>query len=741
MLQYCCSLTLLQVNHYIWRINYKTMKKLILVCQLVSIAFYGIAQNKTLTMQDAMSNARTTLAPENLSQVQFIYGTEDYVYAKRLANGPVWMTGNFKSKEEQPFLSLSQLNQKLKAVQKDTLKAMPFIQFNQGADWILFLNGAKVAFNPAKNTYKTVVSAGLAGKTNAEESEAGYVAYLDNFNLFVSDGKEAKQVTTDGTKDIVYASSVHRDEFGISKGTFWSNNGKQLAFYRMDQQMVSDYPIIDWTSRPAKNVNIKYPMAGDKSHEVTVGIYNAETKAVVYLKTGQPAEQYLTNIAWSPDDKYVYVAVLNRGQNHMKLNQYDAATGDFIKTIFEEKDEKYVEPLVPMLFLKTDPSKFIWQSNRDGWNHLYLYDLKGKVLKQLTKGNWEVIEVKGFNPKGDQLYYVSTEESPITRNLYVLDIKSGKSKRITQGFAVHNAQVSSSGNTVIDSYSSQDQPRVIQLVETASAKTKVLLTAANPLAAYATEKSSIFTIKSNTNDDIYCSLYKPTNFDNAKKYPVIVYWYGGSHAQLITNSWNAGAGDYWFRYMAQQGYVVLTIDTRGSDNRGKAFEQSMFRKVGDVQMEDMMKAVDHLKGLPYVDSSNMGLFGWSFGGFNTVDFMVSHPGVFKAAVAGGAVINWKFYEVMYTERYMDTPQENPEGFAATNLSDKVGNLKGNLLLIHGIQDPVVLQQNTVDFVKHAVDKNVQVDYMIYPGHEHNVTGKDRAHLYQKVTDYFMLHLK
>jgi dipeptidyl-peptidase-4 len=741
LLQYCCSLTLLQVNHYIWRINYRTMKKLILVCQLVSIAFYGIAQNKTLTMQDAMSNARTTLAPENLSQIQFIYGTEDYVYAKRLANGPVWMTGNFKSKEEQPFLSLTQLNQKLKAVQKDTLKAMPFIQFNQGADWILFLNGAKIAFNPAKNTYKTVVGADLTEKTNAEESAAGYVAYLDNFNLFVSDGTAAKQVTTDGTKDIVYASSVHRDEFGISKGIFWSNNGKQLAFYRMDQQMVSDYPIIDWTSRPAKNVNIKYPMAGDKSHEVTVGVYNAETKTTIYLKTGQPAEQYLTNIAWSPDDKYVYIAVLNRGQNHMMLNQYDAATGDFIKTIFEEKDEKYVEPLVPMLFLKTDPSKFIWQSNRDGWNHLYLYDLKGKILKQLTKGNWEVIEVKGFNPKGDQLYYVSTEESPITRNLYVLDIKSGKSKRITQGFAVHNAQVSSSGNTVIDSYSSPDQPRVIQLVETASAKTKILLTAVNPLAAYATEKSSIFTIKSNTNDDIYCSLYKPTNFDNTKKYPVIVYWYGGSHAQLITNSWNAGAGDYWFRYMAQQGYVVLTIDTRGSDNRGKAFEQSMFRKVGDVQMEDMMKAVDHLKGLPYVDSSNMGLFGWSFGGFNTVDFMVSHPGVFKAAVAGGAVINWNFYEVMYTERYMDTPQENPEGFAATNLSDKVGNLKGNLLLIHGIQDPVVLQQNTVDFVKHAVDKNVQVDYMIYPGHEHNVTGKDRAHLYQKVTDYFMLHLK
>lgn len=717
------------------------MKKFILVCQLVSIAFYGIAQNKTLTMQDAMSNARTTLAPENLSQIQFIYGTEDYVYAKRLGDGPVWMSGNFKSKADQPFLTLSQLNQKLKTAQKDTLKAMPFIEFNKGPEWIIYLNGSKIALNPSKNAFNTIITTEIAGKTSVEESKAGYVAYLDNFNLFVSNGTEARQVTTDGTKDIVYASSVHRDEFGISKGTFWSNSGKKLAFYRMDQQMVSDYPIIDWTSRPAKNVNIKYPMAGDKSHEVTVGVYNAETKALVYLKTGTPAEQYLTNIAWSPDDKYVYIAILNRGQNHMKLNQYDATTGDFIKTLFEEKDDKYVEPLVPMLFLKNDPSKFIWQSNRDGWNHLYLYDINGKVLKQLTKGNWEVLEVKGFNAKGDQLFYVSTQESPITRNLYALDIKAAKSKRITAGFAVHATQVSTSGNTVIDNYSTPDEPRVIQLVETASAKAKVLLTAANPLAAYNTEKSSIFTIKSNTNDDLYCSLYKPVGLENGKKHPVIVYWYGGSHAQLITNSWNAGAGDYWFRYMAQQGYVVLTIDTRGSDNRGKAFEQSMFRKVGDVQMEDMMKAVDYLKGLPYADTSNMGLFGWSFGGFNTVDFMLNHPGVFKAAVAGGPVINWKFYEVMYTERYMDTPQENPEGFAATNLSDKVGNLKGKLLLIHGLQDPVVLQQNTVDFVKHAVDKNVQVDYMIYPGHEHNVIGKDRAHLYQKVTDYFMQNLK
>jgi dipeptidyl-peptidase-4 len=717
------------------------MKKLILLSYLVAIAFCGYTQNKQLTMQDAMSNARTTLAPENLSQIQFIYGTEDYIYAKRVGNSPVWFSGNSKSAADKPFLTLTQLNQKLTAAQKDTLKMMPMIQFNRGPEWIVYAGGSKLALDPVKNTAIVLVDKSLMGKSVVEESKAGYVAYLDNFNLFVGKGGDQKQVTTDGSADIVYASTVHREEFGITKGTFWSNNGKILAFYRMDQSMVTDYPIIDWTSRPAKNVNIKYPMAGDKSHHVTVGVYNAETKTVVYLKTGEPVEQFLTNVAWSPDDKYVYIAVLNRGQNHMKLNQYDAVTGDFVKTVFEEKDDKYVEPQVPVLFLKNDPSKFIWQSSRDGWNHLYLYDLKGKVLKQLTKGPWEVLEVKGFDAKGDQLFYVSTEESPITRNLYVLNVKSGKSRRITQGFAVHNTQVSTSGNTMIDNYSTPDAPRVIQLVETANAKAKILLKATNPLASYATQNSSIFTIKSKSGDDLYMNLYKPVNYDASKKYPVVVYWYGGPHAQLITNGWNAGAGDYWSRYMAQNGYVVLTVDVRGSDNRGKAFEQSMFRRAGEVQMEDMMNAVDYLKSQSYVDADNMGLFGWSFGGFATTDFMLTHPGVFKAAVAGGPVINWAFYEIMYTERYMDTPQENPEGYAATYLSNRVDQLKGKLLLIHGQQDPVVVQQHSVDFVKHAVDKGVQVDYMIYPGHEHNVMGKDRIHLYQKVTDYFDLYLK
>ncbi len=221
----------------------------------------------------------------------------------------------------------------------------------------------------------------------------------------------------------------------------------------------------------------------------------------------------------------------------------------------------------------------------------------------------------------------------------------------------------------------------------------------------------------------------------------MVYWYGGPHAQLITNSWNGGASDYWFQYMAERGYVVFTIDTRGSSNRGKAFEQSIFRKAGQKQIEDLLAGVAHLQTLPFVDLNRMGLFGWSYGGFMTINFMLTYPGIFQTAVAGGPVTDWNFYEVMYTERYMDRPQENPEGYDQTNLCKRIDQLKGNLLLIHGMQDNVVVMQHSVNLVKAAVDKGVQVDYMIYPGHEHNVLGKDRAHLHQKVTDYFQLHLK
>lgn len=719
------------------------MKKVLAACLLLFIHNCITAQDKMLSMEDAMLKARTTLAPQNLAQLQFYGVTNDYVYLKKVDDKDVWMRGNYSMTADTPFLTLDKLNQQLKNRGIEAVKAMPSIKFTANG-WAMTVNGNKLLLYADTYKYQQLLKKELAQKENAEESGTGYTAYLENYNLFVTGGTAPKQVTTDGSKDIVYASSVHRDEFGISKGTFWSNSGSQLAFYRMDQSMVTDYPIINWAERPAKVELIKYPMAGDKSHHVTVGVYNTSTQTTVWLKTGEPAEQYLTNIAWSPDDKFIFIAIVNRGQDHMWLNKYDAATGNFIKTLFEEKDDKYVEPLVPMLFVKNNPAQFIWQSNRDGWNHLYLYDTSGRLIKQLTKGNWEVLDVKGFDTKAENLYYVSTALSPVNKTLSSLNLKTGLNNIITTAPGVHTTQVSSDGSFVLDVFSTISNPRTVQVIDVKNmlkAKPKVLLQAADPLKDYSPVELSIFTIKNKNGDSLYCRMYKSLLSNFTKKRPALVYWYGGPHAQMITNSWNGGPGDYWFRYMAQRGYVVFTVDTRGSDNRGKAFEQAIFRKQGDAQMEDMMSAVNYLSTQAPVDTSKMGLFGWSYGGFMTTDFMLNHPGVFKAAVAGGPVMDWQYYEIMYGERYMDTPQENPDGYAATNLINQAGKLKGKLLLIHGVQDPVVVQQNSVNFVKACVDKGVQVDYMIYPGHEHNVLGKDRAQLYQKVTDYLMEYLK
>ncbi|MBS1928334.1 MAG: DPP IV N-terminal domain-containing protein, partial [Bacteroidetes bacterium] len=342
------------------------IKSMLVIGISVSSSFSLTAQEKQLTMDDAMLGARTSLAPQNLKQLQFVEGTNRYVYLKKSDNGEIWMQGEYK-KPETAFLDLTSFNAQVRMAGLDTFKNWPSIRFQKDS-WTISSTGAKFRVYPASHRLETLISKEIGKMGNVERSASGYIAYLDNHNLFVSGKVGTNQVTTDGSDNIVYASSVHRDEFGISKGTFWSPSGNLLAFYRMDQSMVADYPIIDWSVSPAVNHNIKYPMAGGVSHQVTIGVYNPQNKSLIYLNTGLPADQYLTNIVWSPNDQYVFVAVLNREQNHMWLNQYDASTGAFLKTIFEETNDKYVEPLHPILFLPNNPNQFIWQSTRDGWN-------------------------------------------------------------------------------------------------------------------------------------------------------------------------------------------------------------------------------------------------------------------------------------------------------------------------------------------------------------------------------------
>ncbi|WP_455782267.1 DPP IV N-terminal domain-containing protein [Phocaeicola coprocola] len=607
------------------------------------------------------------------------------------------------------------------------------------------------------------------GPTNFDFcKENGYMAYTIGNDLYVAhEGDFSSMVNPKVTgnqqqeKDVVYGQAVHRNEFGIMKGTFWSPKGTYLAFYRMDQSMVTDYPQVNTTARIAELVPDKYPMAGMTSHKVTVGIYNVKDGKTIYLQAGDPTDRYFTNISWGPDEKSVFVIELNRDQNHAQLVQYDAVSGQKIGVLYEEKHTRYVEPQHPLIFLPWDDSQFIYQTQRDGFNHLYLMDTKTKLTGEwktgkdsedqyceylktipLTEGNWLVQDVLGFNTSRKEIIIASTEISPLQTNIFSLNVKNGKRTLIGMEDGTHQAKLSASGTYLIDYFTSNNVPREISILPTTGKKGTTLFTATDPLKEnYNLPEITVGTIKAADGEtDLYYRLIKPVNFDPNKKYPAIIYVYGGPHAQMIHNTRFYDARG-WDLYMAQQGYVMLTVDNRGSDNRGIKFENCTFRHLGTEEMKDQVQGAKFLQSLPYVDADKIGVHGWSFGGFMTTNLMLTYPDIFKVGVAGGPVIDWQFYEVMYGERYMDTPQANPEGYKESNLRLKAGNLKGRLEVIIGGMDPTCVPQHSISFLRACIDAGTHPDFFIYPEDGHNMMGRDRVHLHEHITRYFLDHLK
>lgn len=607
------------------------------------------------------------------------------------------------------------------------------------------------------------------GPTNLDFcKENGYMAYTIGNDLYVAHERDFSSMVNPKVtgnqqqeKDVVYGQAVHRNEFGIMKGTFWSPKGTYLAFYRMDQSMVTDYPQVNTTARIAELVPDKYPMAGMTSHKVTVGIYNVKDGKTIYLQAGDPTDRYFTNISWGPDEKSIFVIELNRDQNHAQLVQYDAVSGQKIGVLYEEKHARYVEPQHPLIFLPWDDSQFIYQTQRDGFNHLYLMDTKTKLKGEwktgkdsedkyceylkaipLTEGNWLVQDVLGFNTSRKEIIIASTEISPLQTNIFSLNVKNGKRTLIGMEDGTHQAKLSASGTYLIDYFTSNNVPREISILPTTGKKGTTLFTATDPLKEnYNLPEITVGTIKAADGEtDLYYRLIKPVNFDPNKNYPAIIYVYGGPHAQMIHNTRFYDARG-WDLYMAQQGYVMLTVDNRGSDNRGIKFENCTFRHLGTEEMKDQVQGAKFLQSLPYVDADKIGVHGWSFGGFMTTNLMLTYPDIFKVGVAGGPVIDWQFYEVMYGERYMDTPQANPEGYKESNLRLKAGNLKGRLEVIIGGMDPTCVPQHSISFLRACIDAGTHPDFFIYPEDGHNMMGRDRVHLHEHITRYFLDHLK
>ena len=536
-----------------------------------------------------------------------------------------------------------------------------------------------------------------------------------------------------------------RNEFGFTKGYLWSPDGKKVAFYKKDQSRVTDFPLLNIRTRTGELELIKYPMNGMDSELLQVGVFDFETESTVWMDvTDFTEERFITNLAWSPDASYLFAQVLDRTQHHMKMNQYKVADGSFVRTLLTEDNDAWVEPQDPIWFLEGRTDVFIYRTdNRDGYKNLYLVDTLGTV-RRLTA---VAADVDYVTNDGKSVFYTSAQNSPVENHLYRIDVqlprkkvitkaKLGKPVQLTQGRGWHSVQLNESKKWFLDNVSNLNLPGRMSLCSTDGKKVRELATLEDPLTGWNSCQVELGTVPSADGQyENYYRLIYPKDFDPAKNYPVVLYVYGGPHSQLVQDSWLAEIR-MWEMFMAQKGYIVYVQDNRGTQNRGAAFEKAINRQCGQAEMADQMVGIRRLMEFPYVDKDRIGVHGWSYGGFMTISLITNYPDVFKVAVAGGPVIDWKWYEIMYGERYMDTEATNPEGFSKTSLINKAKDLKGKLLICQGAVDNTVVWEHSLSFIEECVARGVQVDYFPYPTDQHNVMGRRRIHLMDKVTMYF-----
>jgi len=690
---------------------------------------------KDLNLEDAVLQQYRKYAPDRITNFQWLPNSTKYSYLNK-DRGTLLMS-DVNSKEVDVVLTIPEANKILNS----DFHAFYYILWKNENECVIHDRSSFYQLNIESKTGKRLHK--LEEEANSPEFElnSGQLAYLKGNNVMLRD-KNSKiiPVTQNTDPNIVSGQSIAREEFGITKGLFWSKNGKYLAYYEKDETEVHDYPLLNIMDTPATLNTIKYPMAGQLSEKPRIGIFNTQTLNTVYISPKGNADDYLTNVSFTPDEKYLVVAELNRDQNHMWLNVYDAEDGSYIRTLLEETSDQWVEPEHPPYFPCEEENNFVWMSEKDGFMNLYYYDFTGKLKYQATNHNFVVKNILGMSKDKKHLYYSATGENPMNTMVYDFNVKKKRSTLMTTIDGSHRVSVSDNGKYYFDSYSNGNTGNK-SLIYSSKYKSKkqlvkLLNNSINKLKDHKIGDTEIGTIQSNDDTELYYRIIKPWDFDSTKQYPVLVYVYGGPHAQLVTNSWMYGAS-LWMHWMANQGYIIFTLDNRGSANRGFAFESQIHRKLGTVEIEDQVSGINFLKSLSYVDPNRLAVHGWSYGGFMTSSLMLKEPDLFNVGVAGGPVTDWKYYEVMYGERYMDRPEENQKGYNTSSLLSHAQNLKGDLLLIHGTADDVVVMQHNLALVQKFVELGIQMDFFPYPMHQHNVYGKDRVHLMEKVLTYIL----
>lgn len=701
------------------------MKKILLFLLVGALSVQVSAQQK-LTLEDAVMNQYRNYYPKNTTFFNWIPGTQDYSFLS--PDYQTLLRGNVKNDKTSTIITTGDLTK----IGGEPVQYVNVEAWKDANSFYTIIGQRMFLVNCLDKTGKEVGSFPNMIEHQDFSPKSGAMTYTVANQLYISTISFPVSV---GEAEWVSGQPIARSEFGITKGTFWSNNGNLLGYYQKDESLVADYPLLNINTPTGSLKSIKYPMAGQRSEKSHVSVFNLKTQESVTINPTGRTDDYLTNFGWGPKDDFFYIAEVNRAQNQMKLNKYNANTGELVKTLFQEKNDKWVEPEHPVYFI--NDNQFVWMSERDGFMNLYLYDDNGALVKKLTSNKWVAQDIIGHDDKGN-VYFQGTGPNAMESHCFVVNINSGEQRQLTEGAGTHAVSFSSDYAYMFDAMSSRTIPNKEVIYSLAKSKiAREVLTAPNPYEGVTMGTAEFGTIKAaDGKTDLNYRLIKPSNFDASKKYPVLVYVYGGPHAQMITDTWGGGAS-LWMYWMAEQGYLVYTLDNRGSENRGFEFESGIHRQLGTLEMADQMEGVKFLKSLSYVDGNRLAVHGWSFGGFMTTSLMLREPGVFNVGVAGGPVTDWKYYEIMYGERYMDEPSENEEGYKANRLANYVENLEGDLLLIHGTMDDVVVMQHNLTLVQAFIEAGVQMDFFPYPMHEHNVRGKDRVHLMTKVLNYII----
>ncbi|NUY82520.1 S9 family peptidase [Flavobacterium sp. MAH-1] len=574
------------------------------------------------------------------------------------------------------------------------------------------------------------------------------IAYEKENNLFVYDiaSKSNKQITSDGKKNSVIngiSDWVYEEEFAIVRAFDWSADSKKIAFIRFDESAVPEFTMTVFHKELyPKEETFKYPKAGEKNATVSLHMYDVAAASTKEIKLGNYNDFYIPRLKWTKDANVLSVQVINRHQDNLDLIFVDGNTGS-AKVVLNEKDKAYVDVTDNLTFLKDN--SFIWTSEKDGFNHIYVYDRNGKLKNQVTKGNWEVTAYYGFDEKNKTIFYQSVENGSINRDVYSIGLDGKNKKRLSAQTGTSAATTFSPNfDFYINSFSSAIEPVSFTLRDSKTGK-EVQKIADNTaltekLKGYDLPTKEFFVLKTEKGHELNAWIIKPKNFDASKKYPVFMYQYSGPGSQEVANNW-LDANDYWFMMLSQQGYITVCVDGRGTGFKGAAFKKVTQLNMGKLEVEDQIDAAKVIGNYPYVDKSRIGIFGWSYGGFMSSNCILKGADVFKMAIAVAPVTNWRFYDSVYTERYMTTPQENPAGYDDNSPINFAQNLKGKYLLIHGSADDNVHVQNSMQMIEALVQANKQFDWAIYPDKNHGIYGgKTRIQLFNKMTDFILQNL-